>query len=95
MITAHPFDLSGGRVQAGIKKVPALPGYRHIIPADSEAQGLASTRGRMLSAATKMGPKGLPNAEFNPAKDNFPCGYCGWKTRCQVVQWADSLEELI
>ena len=71
-MTAHPFDLSGGRVQASIKKVPAATAWRHIIPANSEAQGLGETRAKLLNAAVSMGPKGLPNAEFVPGKDSYP-----------------------
>ena len=39
----------------------------------------------MLGAAVNVGAAGLPNAEHNPARDSFPCDYCEWKTRCQVV----------
>jgi hypothetical protein len=83
IITAHPFDLSGGKVQASIKKTPAAAAYRKVIEASSEAQDLATARGRMLSVAIDKGI--LPNAEHNPARDSFPCDYCEWKTRCQVV----------
>ena len=85
MITAHPFDLSGSKIQASIKKVPSAAAYRCFIPASSEAQDLGVVRGRMLGAAVNMGAAGLPNAEHNPARDSFPCDYCEWKTRCQVV----------
>ena len=54
-----------------------------MIEANSEAQDLATARGRMLSVAAAQGL--LPNAEHNPARDSFPCDYCEWKTRCQVV----------
>ena len=85
MVTADPFDLSGDRMQASVKKVPAATAWHHIIPANSEAQGLGETRAKLLNAAVSMGPKGLPNAEFVAGKDKFPCDYCEWKTRCQVV----------
>ena len=77
--------MSGGKIQASIKKVPAAAAYRCFIPASSEAQDLGVVRGRMLGAAVKMGAAGLPKAEHNPARDSFPCDYCEWKTRCQVV----------
>jgi hypothetical protein len=83
IVTAHPFDLSGGKVQAAIKKTPAAAAYRKVIEANSEAQDLAVARGRMLSVAADKGM--LPNAEHNPARDSFPCDYCEWKTRCQVI----------
>ena len=29
-----------------------------------------------------MGPAGLPQREADPVRDNFPCNYCDWKSRC-------------
>ena len=61
-IITDPFDLSGRKVQAAIKRVPAAI-YRKVIEANSEAQGLAVACGRLLSMAAAQGL--LPNAEHN------------------------------
>src|SRR5688500_7559573 len=80
-----PFDLSGSKIQASIKKVPSAAAYRCFIPASSEAQDLGVARAPTLGAAATMGAAGLPNAEHHRARHSFPCDYCEWKTRCQVV----------
>ena len=82
MVTAHPFDFSGLRTQAAIKKIEASPVYRIILEKDEEAQQLAINRGKMVTVAASMGAEGLPMREFDPARDNFPCNYCEWKSKC-------------
>lgn len=82
ILTAHPFDLGANRVQAAIKKAAHSPVYRIVLERDDEAGELALTRGKLLNAAVKG--KAQPAREFDPMKDNFPCGYCEVKAWCVV-----------
>ena len=82
IVTAHPFDFSALRTQAAIKKIDASPVYRLVLETDEEAQQLALHRGKMVAVAVSMGEAGLPMREFDPARDNFPCNYCEWKSKC-------------
>lgn len=54
MITAHPYDISGGKVQASIRKVASSPVYRVMVEADPEAQDLVLKRARLLNAAVAV-----------------------------------------
>ena len=84
IVTAHPFDISALRTQLAIKKVPELlsPVYRLVLEPDVEAQALALRRGQTLAVAMQLGEAGLPAREADPARDNFPCNYCPWKSKC-------------
>ena len=51
IVTAHPFDLSGGKIQANTKKVRSAPAYRIVVEADEERQKLGVACGKMVAAA--------------------------------------------
>jgi hypothetical protein len=74
--------MSTTKQQAAIKKVEASPVYRLVLPPDEQAQQLALNRGKMLAAAIEMGASGIPMREADPMRDDFPCGYCSFKTLC-------------
>ena len=67
-----------------IKKIEegASPVYRHVLMPDEQAKKLAMQRGKMIVLAMGMGQSGLPMREADPFRDNFPCNYCEWKSKC-------------
>jgi hypothetical protein len=84
IVTAHPFDMSALRTQLAIKKMDdrLSPVFRIALEPDEKAQRLAMQRGKMIVVAMGMKERGLPMREFDPYRDNFPCNYCSWKSRC-------------
>jgi hypothetical protein len=80
IVTVHPFDLSSIRREAAIKGLTASPVYRIIIERDDTAVELAQTRGKILLVAKQLGI--VPDREFNPTSNKFPCSYCSWRSRC-------------
>lgn len=80
-VLVHPFDLSALRT-AGyrLKDLDVQPVYRVHVQPSEEHQKVGIARGQTLAAAVKA--QLLPAREFNPVKDNFPCGYCDFRSLC-------------
>lgn len=90
LVLVLPHDLSTWRteVKRNAKNFTmAEPLVQRVwVEADVGAQKIVEERARGLMAANALGL--MVRREFNPARDSFPCDWCGFKTRCL----ADDLE---
>ena len=89
MVTVLPFDLSDSRSrlrQYGMGELDPLIN-RIVLKPDPETWQIIADRGQELRLCAEL--KLVPEAEYDPLRDNFPCGYCPFQDRC-ILQGKDS-----